>query len=71
MSKKVMKLIDPYTGEMECKVCGSRHFASLQSGYKRADGITRYYRGSWQCTYKCKLQEAGKKSFNGFMGEWV
>ena len=22
MSKKVMKLISPYTGEMECKVCG-------------------------------------------------
>lgn len=55
MSKKVMKLIDPSTGLMECKVCGSRHFASLQSGYDRADGVTRYYRGSWQCQNKCKL----------------
>lgn len=50
-----MKLIDPYTGEMECKVCGKRHFASLQSGHDRKDGITRYYRGSWQCVNKCKL----------------
>ena len=28
----------------------SQHIASLQSGYQRADGITRYYRGSYQCS---------------------
>jgi hypothetical protein len=41
---KVMKLIDPYTGEMECKVCGSTHFANIKP---RSGG--RFYRGSWQC----------------------
>jgi len=60
MSKKVMKLIDPYTGKMECKVCGAVHLASLQSGLKRADGVTRYYRGSWQCSNGCKLPEKKK-----------
>jgi hypothetical protein len=47
--KGPMKLIDASSGLMECRVCGSRHFASLQSGYLRADGVTRFYRGSWQC----------------------
>jgi hypothetical protein len=47
--RKVMKLIDPSTGLMECRVCGSCHVASLQSGLERADGVTRYFRGSWQC----------------------
>jgi hypothetical protein len=42
--KKPMKLIDSHTGLMECIVCGSRHFASIQSG-------GRYYRGSWQCSW--------------------
>ena len=45
-----MKLIDASSGLMECCVCGSRHFASLQSGLERADGVTRYFRGSWQCS---------------------
>jgi hypothetical protein len=44
-----MKVIDVYSGEMECRVCGSVHCASLQSGSERADGVTRYYRGSYQC----------------------
>jgi len=52
---KVMKLIDPYTGLMECKVGGKSHVASLQSSLDRKDGVTRYYRGSWQCIDKCKL----------------
>lgn len=47
--KGPMKLVNASTGMMECRVCGSRHFANLQSGYLRADGVTRYYRGSWQC----------------------
>jgi len=55
MSKKVMRLLDQSTGEMECKVCGQIHFARLQSGLERADGITRYYRGSWQCIHGCRL----------------
>jgi hypothetical protein len=50
MSTKAMKLIDPATGLMECKICSARHNASLQSGYNRADGATRYFRGSWQCS---------------------
>jgi hypothetical protein len=47
-----MKLIDPYTGEMECKVCGSTHFANIKP---RSGG--RFYRGSWQCVYGCELPE--------------
>ena len=50
MSKKVMKLVNPYTGEMECKVCGSTHWANI----KPMSG-GRYYRGSWQCVNGCKL----------------
>ncbi len=50
MSKKVMKLIDPSTGMMECRVCGSVHRASLRSG-------GHYYRGSWQCLNGCRLPE--------------
>jgi hypothetical protein len=48
--KGPMKLIDQNSGLMECRVCGSRHTASIQSGYLRADGITRYHRGSYQCS---------------------
>ena len=49
MTKKVMKLLDPDTGLMQCKVCGNRHIANLrQGGY--------YYRGSWQCQNGCKLK---------------
>lgn len=47
--KGPMKLMDNHTGLMECRVCGSQHIASLQSGYVRADGVTRYYRGAYQC----------------------
>jgi len=28
--KKPMKLVDPYTGKMECQVCGSEHYASIK-----------------------------------------
>ena len=48
--KGPMKLIDASSGLMECGVCGFRHYAILQSGLERADGITRYYRGSYQCS---------------------
>lgn len=54
MTQKVMTLLDERSGLMECTVCGSKHFASLQSGVERADGVTRYYRGSWQCNNGCR-----------------
>jgi len=50
MSKKVMKLINPSTGEMVCPKCGYTHFASIKP---RSNG--KYYRGSWQCKNGCKL----------------
>lgn len=55
-----MKLIDANSGLMECPVCGSWHHASLQSGYERADGITRFRRGSWQCSNEyCPSNQKG------------
>ncbi len=50
MTKKVMRLLDPFTGLMECKVCGTRYAASIRPG---SGG--KYYRGSWQCLNGCKL----------------
>jgi hypothetical protein len=47
--KGPMKLIDENSGLMQCRVCGSRHVASIQSGLERADGVTRFYKGSHQC----------------------
>ena len=49
---KVMKLIDPYTGVMQCKVCGSEHRSDIKP---RSGG--KYHYGSWQCIYKCKLPD--------------
>ena len=43
-SQKAMKLINPHTGEMECKFCGSIHYANIKP---RSGG--KYYYGSWQC----------------------
>lgn len=48
--KGPMKVIDAHSGLMECRVCGARHYASIQSGSERADGVTRYYRGTYQCS---------------------
>lgn len=50
MSDKVMKLIDPSTNLMECKVCGNKHYANIAEGGK-------FKRGSWQCENGCKLEE--------------
>ena len=50
---KVMKLIDPSTGLMECRVCGSTHFANLKRG-------GYYVRGSWQCQSGCSLPTPSK-----------
>jgi hypothetical protein len=52
-----MKLLDAYTGLMECKICGSRHFALIKP---RSNDC--YYRGSWQCINKCKFDAAEKKA---------
>ena len=54
MTKKVMKLINISTGEMECKVCGARHFACI-----RPDSGGKFYRGSWQCPNGCKVEVEG------------
>jgi len=47
--KKVMKLVNPSTGEMVCKVCGAIHWGILKSGSK-------YFRGAWQCQNGCTLE---------------
>jgi hypothetical protein len=53
-----MKLINYYSGLMECQVCHHVHHASFQPGRERADGVTRFYRGSWQCSNEnCPTQE--------------
>jgi hypothetical protein len=51
MTKKVMRLLDPSTGLMECKICGTRHIANIKPG---SGG--KYYRGAWQCQNGCKLE---------------
>ncbi len=45
-----MKVIDARSGLMQCRVCDSRHVASIQSGSERSDGATRYHKGSYQCS---------------------
>jgi hypothetical protein len=50
MARRVMRLLDPFTGLMECKVCGTRH-AALPGPGKTG----RYARGSWQCVNGCQL----------------
>lgn len=56
VSAKVMRLVNPSTGLMECRVCGQRHFAQVKNG--------KYRRGSWQCVNRCERkpekQEAAK-----------
>ena len=56
-----MELIDPSTGKMRCKVCGSEHNASIKPN---SGGI--YYRGSWQCVNKCKLDWMKARLIAGF-----
>ena len=45
---KVMKLVDPHTSELRCKVCGSVHWGMIKHG-------GHFYRGAWQCAHGCKL----------------
>jgi hypothetical protein len=40
--RKPMQLVDPHTGMMQCRVCGSVHCANTKHG----GGFSR---GSWQC----------------------
>jgi hypothetical protein len=47
-----MRVIDGSSGLMECRVCGNCHYGNLQPGYLRADGITRLFRGSYQCSWE-------------------
>jgi len=54
-TKKMMKLINPYTGLMQCKSCGSEHYASIKPV---SNG--QYYRGSWQCVNGCKPEDIKK-----------
>jgi hypothetical protein len=48
-----MKLLDPETGLMECRVCGAVHRANLAKG-------GRYVRGSWQCQHGCQPEAVTK-----------
>ena len=50
-----MKVLDPASGLMECKICGERHYANIKPGSRG-----KYYRGSWQCRNGCKLQPKDK-----------
>ncbi len=54
-TKKIMKLIEPETGLMECKVCGARHDAQI-----RPASNGKYYRGVWQCQNGCKIDQQPK-----------
>ncbi len=45
---KLMKLINPNRGRMECRICGAVHTANLVGG-------GHYHRGSWQCSNGCRL----------------
>lgn len=49
---KVMRLIDPSTGLMECKVCGSNHTANI-----KPNSNGNFYRGAWQCINGCRLEK--------------
>jgi hypothetical protein len=51
MAMNVMKLLDPGTGLMECKVCGATHLANI-----RPQSGGQFYRGSWQCQNGCSLE---------------
>ena len=48
MSKKAMKISDPYTSLMECKTCGSKHLAMLKPSTEGGG----FYRGAWKCSWE-------------------
>jgi hypothetical protein len=43
--KGSMKLIDPHTGTMQCRVCGFKYNADIRPG-------GGFYRGAWQCSFE-------------------
>jgi hypothetical protein len=47
MSRKVMKLVNESTGEMECRVCGAHHWANTRPG-------GGFKRGAWRCVNGCR-----------------
>ncbi len=49
MTKKVMELIDPHTGLMQCKVCGAEHHGHMKPG---SDG--KFYPQAWRCQNGCE-----------------
>lgn len=63
-----MKLIDPSTGEMQCKVCGSNHIANI-----KPDSNGQFYRGAWQCANKCQLPDPKNDNlaFNGWANKLI
>lgn len=66
-TKPAMKLKDPYTGLMECRVCGAYHHASIKP---RSNG--RYYRGSWQCVHGCKVPTKTEvMAYDGWRQRWI
>lgn len=51
MSKKLGKLVNPYTGEMKCKICDGIWVAKI-----RPNSGGKFYRGNWQCPFGCKFE---------------
>ncbi len=49
MARGTMKVVNPYTSEMVCIVCGDGHYASIKPG---SGGLFR--RGAWTCRHGCK-----------------
>lgn len=65
MSSRVMKLVCKYTAKMECKVCGSEHFAMTKPG-------GGFHRGAWSCVHGCTLpSKTEPQAFNGWAQQWV
>jgi hypothetical protein len=56
MAGKVMKLIDPNTVLMECRVCGARH-----TGQIMPDSGGKLYPANYKCVNGCKLPDKPKK----------
>lgn len=58
LSKRTMVLVDPKTGLMECRICGSIHFALKPPiGGTEDIGMPGFKRGSWQCVNGCRKTE--------------
>lgn len=52
---KMMRLVDPSSGEMQCNACGSVHFAARKTG-------GHYHRGAWQCLNGCTKDDIEARS---------